>query len=947
MITLNDLTKNLTLQKDDGPITAVRLVKGYDNSYALNAAGQITALSLGNSKIKKLVLGAEAANVEYLYLSGSESLTEVVFEVPLPHLTHLYLNNCAITQITFPAGFRSLQQIYLQKNGLQRLVFEGDCPALVLMDVSENKLKMLDFSLGFRQLQYLYASQNLLEGLNLNRSMRQLNTLHLAENRLTTIAPYLSEVKAMETLYLKGNRLGTIDREVWDTERNSWDTMKGYLISLNKGNVTREYLHEAKMILIGNGEVGKTSIRVKLLDINAKLPEKEDRTPGLDVVPYTIPNLSPAQTGLPYETSFRFNIWDFGGQGKYREIQQLFFSRKSLYLYVTACDDKPNYKEAYVGYEYWLSMANAYNHDNGQNSPVLYVQNKCDKEKEAINESEIKTKFNNIEDFIKISCTDIQKFTLLPKVIAESIAKISDDIFSVQYNAEWLGVKQDLNDLKERGVNHISKQRFDEICRERGLNEDEIKAWLVVLDRIGTIIYFGDNDKLSDWIVLNPIWVKDAVCKVIDFEFYDDIATLKPSFLPKIWKEYDSEERQKLQALLLAYDFCYEENGAFIVPALFSEEKPVYPTHLATFDCEIKLDYKPFLPAGTLHKFMVRLNSCIYNDLRWKKGVVLHDGATNTYAEVIEHWEEHSIYIRLKGEKHLNLLWNTVQYSFEELNATLKSTKFIKNLEFEVRYNYDNDWYTETQMAKICKLDDKNVFKGLLNLGTRSLGKENETPNKKMIDNSKPYPVPMAEGAREFVPFSEVEGKVKVLFIAANPTDASRLKTDVEYRKIRDEMNRGRHRDKFDFLPPQLAVTIQELVRAMNDKPHIVHFSGHGEEEGILITTGENVSQLLPTPAIKRLFKPLQGSAQVVLLNACYSATQAEEISKFGFYVVGHQEPIGDDAAIGFAQGLYNGLGEGKSFEEAYNDAMVVLLTIASDYGDVVAVWKDGQKLAL
>jgi hypothetical protein len=219
--------------------------------------------------------------------------------------------------------------------------------------------------------------------------------------------------------------------------------------------------------------------------------------------------------------------------------------------------------------------------------------------------------------------------------------------------------------------------------------------------------------------------------------------------------------------------------------------------------------------------------------------------------------------------------------------------------------------------------------------------------SKKMIDNSKPYPVPMAEGARNFVPFSEIKEKIKILFIASNPSDASRLKTDVEYRKIKAEMYRGRHRDKFDFLQPQLAVTIHELVRAMNDRPHIVHFSGHGEEEGILITTGDNVSQLLPTPAIKRLFKPLQNSAQVVLLNACYSAIQAEEISKFGFYVVGYQEPIGDDAAIGFAQGLYNGFGEGKSFEDAYNDAMVVLLTVAAEYEDIVEVWKDGQKLDL
>jgi hypothetical protein len=62
---------------------------------------------------------------------------------------------------------------------------------------------------------------------------------------------------------------------------------------------------------------------------------------------------------------------------------------------------------------------------------------------------------------------------------------------------------------------------------------------------------------------------------------------------------------------------------------------------------------------------------------------------------------------------------------------------------------------------------------------------------------------------------------------------------------------------------------------------------------------------------------------------------------------VGHNLPVGDTAAIAFAQGLYNGLGEGKTFEDAYNDAMIILITRAAHFVEVVEVWKDGVKLAL
>ncbi len=96
---------------------------------------------------------------------------------------------------------------------------------------------------------------------------------------------------------------------------------------------------------------------------------------------------------------------------------------------------------------------------------------------------------------------------------------------------------------------------------------------------------------------------------------------------------------------------------------------------------------------------------------------------------------------------------------------------------------------------------------------------------------------------------------------------------------------------------------------------------------------------------LQRLFKPLKGKIDLVLLNACYSSTQAIEISKFDTYVVGYNLPIGDAAAIQFAQGLYSGLGEGKALDQAFNDAMIVLMTQSPAYAPMVEVWKDGEKL--
>ncbi len=125
-----------------------------------------------------------------------------------------------------------------------------------------------------------------------------------------------------------------------------------------------------------------------------------------------------------------------------------------------------------------------------------------------------------------------------------------------------------------------------------------------------------------------------------------------------------------------------------------------------------------------------------------------------------------------------------------------------------------------------------------------------------------------------------------ILFAAASPSDEARIETDLEHRTIKEEMQKGTHRDQFTFLPSQLAVRITELMRSFKNKPSIIHFAGHGAEEGIIVSNDQNQAQLLSDLTIQRLFKPLKGKTELVLLNSCYSAFQAELISKIGMIVI-------------------------------------------------------------
>jgi hypothetical protein len=75
----------------------------------------------------------------------------------------------------------------------------------------------------------------------------------------------------------------------------------------------------------------------------------------------------------------------------------------------------------------------------------------------------------------------------------------------------------------------------------------------------------------------------------------------------------------------------------------------------------------------------------------------------------------------------------------------------------------------------------------------------------------------------------------KILILAANPRNTSRLRLDQELRDIAEGLRRAQERDQF-VLEQRLAVRPRDIQRSMLDiTPQIVHFSGHGEgEEGLV-----------------------------------------------------------------------------------------------------------------
>ena len=166
---------------------------------------------------------------------------------------------------------------------------------------------------------------------------------------------------------------------------------------------------------------------------------------------------------------------------------------------------------------------------------------------------------------------------------------------------------------------------------------------------------------------------------------------------------------------------------------------------------------------------------------------------------------------------------------------------------------------------------------------------------------------------------------LKILFLAANPTNTEPLMLDKEIREITQKVKATTHRNMIE-VKSAWAVTVDDLLQLLNEhRPEIVHFSGHGETNGIILADDNRDAKLVPTTALRVLFQTVN-SVRVVLLNTCFSRIQAEAISDVVDCVIGMNLSISDKAAIVFAASFYSAIGFGKSVKEAFKQGKVALL---------------------
>ena len=179
----------------------------------------------------------------------------------------------------------------------------------------------------------------------------------------------------------------------------------------------------------------------------------------------------------------------------------------------------------------------------------------------------------------------------------------------------------------------------------------------------------------------------------------------------------------------------------------------------------------------------------------------------------------------------------------------------------------------------------------------------------------------------------------KILIVSANPKPMRPLRLDDEKRKIEEGLKIAENRADFEIKILN-STRKNDFQREMVEyNPHILHFCGHGSESrGIIFEDDIGGASFVEGRSLAEYLGNFTKHLRCVVLNACFSETQAKFISEQVDYVIGMKEAIGDRAAIEFSVAFYQAVFAKRAYSEAFSIACAAVKMQGIETGHLTPV---------
>ena len=652
----------------------------------------LTKLYLSNNRLTSAPaeLGRLTSLTE-LGLSNNQ-LTSVAAELgQLINLTGLSLDNNQLTSVRVELGrLTNLKRLDLHSNQLPSIPAElGQLINLTKLDLSNNRLTSAPAELGrLTSLTELDLGNNQLTSVSAELAqLTNLEKLYLQNNQLTSVPGELGQLGRLWLLDLSSNKLFDLPRGIALRMKIKWvrtsDEFDGLFVGVNPLEsppieiVKRGWkavwqwfqaleeegerrLNEVKVLLVGYGGAGKTSIVRRLR--TGKFNAKEVKTHGVRIKKWKIKDDGEEIT---------VHFWDYGGQGIMQATHRVFFSHRSLYLLVIDARQESDPEE-------WLKNIESL----GGRSPVLVVINKIDEHVVGLNEPALQRKYPNIKGFYHVSCKTGVGIDLFKGGIKEHICQV--EMIGTNWPRLWANVRERIGRLRR---DHLAYSEYQSICREEAVVKEERQRELIgILHELGVMLHFPDLH-LQDTEVLNPEWVTEGIYKIINSQ---EVKRCQGKFLtqklPQVLNEerlpdehaglarevrrYTAKEQTYVVDLMNKFELCFELDGnTILVPDLLQETEPTEGLpEIAGLRFYFEYD---FMPAAVMPRFMVKSCADLDPELCWRTGAVLRNDSFDSVAVVRQDKHEKRIYIEVSGRQPRDY-FATIRKTILEINDSFE-----------------------------------------------------------------------------------------------------------------------------------------------------------------------------------------------------------------------------------------------------------------------------------
>lgn len=568
---------------------------------------------------------------DVVYEPSPEAIAEArIAEAKHNARSELSLVNFGLTEL--PASISELKQLrvlLLDRNQLSKLpVFIGELKQLQRLDIDHNQLRELPSSIGeLKQLRELnLAGNQLCELPACLGELKQLRRLYLHQNQLREVPDSLGELTHLQRLDLSGNNVGELPVSLGELRYlrelhlagNDLGIPAEIVITHDARKILDYYfrirrpgkalpLNEFKLILVGRGGVGKTTLVHRLL--TGKYKEFK-RTPGIQVTRWPVKIDGEA---------VQAHVWDFGGQEIMHGTHRFFMTERALYLVLISSRENTEDHDA----EYWLSLVRSF---AGDDAPVIVLLHKWDEAHFELNRELLREKYARSIVFLETDSHSGRGIASLRERICELAATLPG--LKAAWPRDWRRVKEELPAAKK---NWLAFDDFCDFCRERGVGKGEDQEALARnLHDLGLMLAYRKEEALRGFGVLNPQWVTKGIYDMLNAkELKGHNGKFAPAdfakLLPK--RKYPTELHPYLLALMRKFRLCFpldDDGRKYLIPDLLTKEEPKLDAEFPPEQClGFTYRYESVLPEGLLPRFIVETYVHREPKHAWRTGVVL------------------------------------------------------------------------------------------------------------------------------------------------------------------------------------------------------------------------------------------------------------------------------------------------------------------------------------